>query len=379
MFSRSATVMIAALLMFPQIAETIYSPALTSISAGFSVDAEHAAQTLSVYFVGFAVGVLFWGRLCDLRGRRPALLAGLSIYIFGSVMALMVSDFSLLLIARVIAAFGAATGSVVTQTLLRDRFQGHQLARIFSFIGIALAISPAIGVAVGGELASRWGFHGVFLALALLAFVLLAGSLWVVPETRPAQHIDVSFCSVARRMVRDKKIWLAALLVAAFNVSLFSYYSLAPFIFARLHLNAQAFGYSGIALATGSIIGSLVNRSLLSQGARLPLVVIVACLLNIAGSAGVLLLSHTLLFLLPMALVTMAFAMAIPVALGSALSAYADCRGSAGALFGLFYYVLIALGLGLSGWGQALGVTLTVSAVLCAIVVWLYLPLLTEK
>lgn len=80
-----------------------------------------------------------------------------------------------------------------------------------------------------------------------------------------------------------------------------------------------------------------------------------------------------------MALVTIAFAMAIPVALGSALSAYADCRGSAGALFGLLYYVLIALGLGLSGWGQTLGVTLTVSAMLCAIVAWRYLPQLTEK
>ena len=60
MLGRAALVLVTALLMFPQIAETIYSPALTDISAQFSVSAPQAAQTLSVYFIGFAVGVLLW-------------------------------------------------------------------------------------------------------------------------------------------------------------------------------------------------------------------------------------------------------------------------------------------------------------------------------
>lgn len=57
MFGRSAMVLVTALLMFPQIVETIYSPALTDISRYFSISAAEAAQTLSVYFIGFAVGV----------------------------------------------------------------------------------------------------------------------------------------------------------------------------------------------------------------------------------------------------------------------------------------------------------------------------------
>lgn len=80
MFGRSAMVLVTALLMFPQIVETIYSPALTDISRYFSISAAEAAQTLSVYFIGFAVGVLYWGRFSDRYGRRPALLAGLATY-----------------------------------------------------------------------------------------------------------------------------------------------------------------------------------------------------------------------------------------------------------------------------------------------------------
>lgn len=112
------------MMMFPQVVETIYSPALTHIADGFHVSAEAAAQTLSSYFFAFALGVVVWGRLCDVIGRRPAILFGLGIYLFASIIAVFGDTFSLLLGARVIAAFGAAVGSVGTQTAIRDCFNG---------------------------------------------------------------------------------------------------------------------------------------------------------------------------------------------------------------------------------------------------------------
>ena len=62
--------------------------------------------------------------------------------------------------------------------------------------------------------------------------------------------------------------------------------------------------------------------------------------------------SGFMVLLLPMIAVATAYAMAIPVVLGTALSDYADCRGSAGALFGLTYYLVIGLGLAFVGWGN---------------------------
>lgn len=45
------------LMMFPQIVETIYSPVLTHIASQFQVSEGQASQTLSVYFLAFAVGL----------------------------------------------------------------------------------------------------------------------------------------------------------------------------------------------------------------------------------------------------------------------------------------------------------------------------------
>ncbi|WP_447746490.1 multidrug effflux MFS transporter [Enterobacter asburiae] len=374
MLNRYAMIMVTSLLMFPQISETMYSPTLPSISEHFLVTAQDAAQTLSVYFIGFAIGVLFWGRISDVYGRKPALLAGLGIYMSGCILALLVRDFSMLLVARVFTAFGAATGSVVTQTILRDCFREHELTRIFSIISIALAISPAVGVFSGGILTSLWGYWGVFIGLAVLAILMLAGSFVIIPETLPDRRSNISISAVIQRMVRDKKIWLAVILVGCFNISLFSYYSLAPFIFARLDLNAKTFGYSGIALAAGSLIGSNFSRWLHNNGTRKEWTLTFALFLNVLGSIGVLCAGISLVLLIPMALVAMSFTMAIPVLLGSALSGYAECRGTAGALFGLCYYVIIALGLLLSGWVQELGLALMVSSIISGIAIWLYLP-----
>ncbi len=373
MLSRSAMALVTALLMFPQIAETIYSPALTDISAHFSVSAADAAQTLAVYFIGFAIGVLFWGWFSDRRGRRPALLLGLAVYTVGCMLALAAPNFGVLLAARIVAAFGAAIGSVVGQTVLRDAFEGRQLAAIFSFVGMALAISPAIGVYSGGVLAGWWGMYGVFSALALLAATLLLLCAAVMPETGPSRTANQALWPLLLRMMADTKIRLAVALVAALNIGLFSYYSQGPFLFARLGPDARAFGYSGMVLAAGALAGAQGNRLLLRRGAGQQHIFICAGLLLLLASAGVGLLTHSWLFLLPMMGVATAYAMAIPVVLGTALSDYGDCRGSAGALLGLAYYLIIGLGLAIVGWGESLGITLAICAAVSALTGWRYL------
>ncbi|MBC8996016.1 MFS transporter [Pseudomonas sp. N40(2020)] len=348
-----------ALLMFPQIAQTLYSPALGDIGRVFKVSPEAAAQTLSVYFLAFAVGVVVWGRLCDRIGRRPVMLMGLAIYAVAMVIALRVSSFNGLLLAQGVAAFGAAVGSVVTQTLLRDRFKGAE-AQVFSLVGIALAASPAIGLFSGASLVEAFGYRGVLTALVLLAATLWLWSCYALPETRPEQTPHVDLWETLARMLRDLGIWRSALWIAAFNVALFSYYSLGPFIFQRLNLDATWFGYSGVILALGSGFGAWANKRLLQAGFAAMQLIRLAAITGLLGGVGVWWLQESGAFVLPMLLIVLAFGMAIPNILGMALVDYSDRLGTAGALLGLIYYLLIGAGMMLAGWSQALGETLIV-------------------
>ncbi len=353
-----------ALIMFPQIVETIYSPALPNIATGFGIDAGQAALTLSLYFFAFAVGVVFWGRLCDTAGRRPTILAGLLLYGVASLIALFSTSFVVLLSARMLAAFGAAVGSIGTQTVIRDRYEGDRLARVFSVMGVAMAISPALGMLAGALLTGYWGYRGVFAGLAALAVLLLVWSAIKLPETRPTNVKTASLTATAIAMLYDSGIWRTALLIAIFNVCLFSYYQLAPFRFEQLGLSSAAFGYSGLLLAMGVGIGSWLNKNLLQRGWASTRIITFAAGLALFGGLLVAALAHVWVFVFPVALVVIAYGLAIPNILAGALVRYSDRVGTAGALLGMLYYIMLALGLLLAGWSQRLDTVLICCGVL---------------
>ncbi|MCD1215435.1 multidrug efflux MFS transporter EmrD-3 [Vibrio cholerae] len=349
------------MLMFPQIVETIYSPVLGSIARSFSVSDAQAAQTLSVYFLAFALGVVIWGVLADKWGRRPTMLVGLLIYGSATFIAMQTDSFTILMLARVFSAFGIAVGSVVTQTILRDVFSGHELRRVFSLMGIGISISPVLGMLLGGQLAFAGGHQLVFLALFFIALVLFVYNLCQLPETQQVKPKIALGCLVAR-MFKDKQVLLSALLVALYNVALFSYYQLGAFIFSDLGLDAEQFGYSGIALGLGSLIGSFFNKTLLAKQVPQRALLLLAALLLIMGTIGVSLTLDSIGFVAAMILVVIAYGMAIPNILSTALVEYKSQAGSAGALFGLLYYLLIGSGLALTGLVQHLGVVLLMCA-----------------
>lgn len=363
--------LVVLLMMFPQIMETIYSPALPNIAENFAVSVAAASQTLSVYFMAFAIGVFCWGRLADIIGRRKAMLAGLVCYAIGSALALMVSDFSLLLMARVLSAFGAAVGSVITQTMMRDSYSGEELAKVFSVMGMSLGISPVIGLLLGSVLSAYWGYQGVFVALMVSAIVLLFLSVRSLPETKPAHTQKIAIGELAIKMLSDSGIIKNTLLVAAFNLMWFSYFSLAPFMFEAQGLSTLAFGTSGLLLGFGTFLGSYVNKIMLGRGHTGARLVRLASAIALVGGLGIWLIQSTFIglnnvyFLAPMLLIVIAYGIAIPNILSSALADYRTYAGSAGALFGLFYYILLGLGLGGTGIVHHLGMVITLSALLC--------------
>ncbi|HGM5489447.1 TPA: MFS transporter [Serratia fonticola] len=349
--------LIVVLIMAPQILETLYSPALTAIRADYRIDATQASHTLSIYFFAFAFGVAFWGSVSDKYGRRVAMLAGLMVYTAGALLAMLSNAFALLIVSRAVIAFGAAVGSVVTQTMLRDIYQGPALGRMFAMIGMALSISPILGMLSGGMLV-LWGGHlAIFIAQGAFAVLLLIWCWRTLPETRQ-RTTSIALVPCLVEMLRDKQIWCSALLIASFNVMAFSYFSLAPFIFQRLGLSSEQFGYSGIVLAIGSLCGAAANRYLLQYGLCAYRQIQLASLLALLAALSAWYWQTSLLILLPCMAITVAFGLAIPNILSQALTHYRNRLGAAGAVLGLLYYLLIAGGLALTAMGQHLPLTL---------------------
>lgn len=361
--TRLPLILLIALVMFPQIVETIYSPALPFIAEGFAISQNQATQTLSVYFIAFAFGVTAWGLLCDRMGRRKTTLIALTLYIIAAILAMIAPNFSALLGARILMAFAAAIGSIGTQTMIRDQFSGDQLRYLFSLIGIALAISPILGLIFGVFMVTIGGYQAVFTLLTMIGAFLMIWSLIKLPETMPENHSVHPFWQTLQAMIQDLMIWKYALLIAAFNIMIFSYYQLAPFIFDNLQLDNRLYGLSGLLLGLGTFFGAFLNNRLIRHD-QLSGEKLITLAITIALISALLLtiLESGWCFILPMTGIMLAYSIAIPNILSLVLKNYQHTLGTAGAILGFLYYCLIGIGLIFVGTMTSLGIALLIFA-----------------
>jgi MFS transporter, DHA1 family, multidrug resistance protein len=65
---------------FPPLSTDLYLPALPRMQALLNTSQSRVNLTLSMFFVFYAAGLLFWGPLSEKYGRKPILLTGMVLY-----------------------------------------------------------------------------------------------------------------------------------------------------------------------------------------------------------------------------------------------------------------------------------------------------------
>lgn len=345
------------LVAFPQMSETIYSPALPNIAQALNTENQYVQWTLSIYFIGFAFGVFFWGRLSDHIGRRPSMLSGVVIYCISSFLCLMCNHVVWLLFTRLAQGFGASCGSVLTQAIARESLDEKSQHTFFSLTGFVLALAISVGPLFGGYLTEWLHWRANFALLVIIGVLLCITASYQLPETLCRNKAPkVTIRAVVRQFMTDKKILSSIWLVAAINGVLFSYYAEGPFIFIdMLHCTESQYGWLGLCLAFAAFMGSIVSKRLVHHLPR-PVILNIGCALMLLSS-GILtslvlsgylqtisdIASISMIMLSMMGLIFAGFGFIIPVVLSSALLNYQSTLGTAGALFGLSYYILISL------------------------------------
>jgi DHA1 family bicyclomycin/chloramphenicol resistance-like MFS transporter len=150
-------------------------PALPAIGAALTV--RHANDTqfvVSLLFLGFGLGQFLYGPVSDSVGRKPAVYAGLALFAAGCTLALLAKTFPVMLAGRVLQGLGVAGPRTMTIALVRDRFEGHLMARVMSFVMAVFILVPVIAPSLGQVVLaiSSWrAIFGLYLTLALIVLV----------------------------------------------------------------------------------------------------------------------------------------------------------------------------------------------------------------
>src|SRR5687768_9161524 len=124
---------------------------------------EHYAAVTTVYMLAATVVVPIVGKLSDLYGRKPFLLAGVAIFVVGSALCGAATSMLGLVIFRGIQGLGAGISQGMAFTTIADLFPPARRGRISGVMGAVFGLASVIGPAVGGFLTDgpgwRWCFY----------------------------------------------------------------------------------------------------------------------------------------------------------------------------------------------------------------------------
>src|SRR5574340_191554 len=178
--SSSLVVLLATLVALGPISTDLYLPALPALATYFGSDVSRVQLTLSVFLAGFAVAQIVYGPLSDRFGRRPVMLAGLTIYLLASVACAFAVSIDGLIAARFLQALGACAGPVLGRAIVRDVYGPVEAARVLAYISGAMAIAPMLGPMLGGWLTVLFGWRANFAALSIFSAAQLLATLAIL-------------------------------------------------------------------------------------------------------------------------------------------------------------------------------------------------------
>jgi MFS family permease len=260
------------LISFASVNAVLFTPALPSIAQFFGIGIDAAQYTITWFLVGYALGQLLYGPIANRFGRKPALYGGIGLQMLSSLLCVLagtVHEYGLLVIGRFLLALGSGVGLKMTFTLVNECYEPKMASQKISYLMLAFAITPGLGVALGGVLNTYFGWESCFYAGAIYGFMLLF-FVARLPETQKtlnlnalkAQHLLHAYVS----QFKNIGLITGGLLMGGSTCFVYIFAAVGPFIaIDNFGLTSAQYGMANILPSIGLILGSIVAARLFGK------------------------------------------------------------------------------------------------------------------
>lgn len=262
-------------------------PAIPTMVKALQTDLPKGQQIVGIFMVGMAFGQIPAGLFSDRMGRMPVLYAGMGLFTVAAIVASFATTIDILLVARFVQGFGAASAIVLSRAIVRDIASGKEAARLMSLMTMIFTAAPVIAPSFGALLVAQWNWRAPFIAIAIGGFLMLINMRRNLTETRepnasghPVRQLLSSFGTFFSHRQSIFGLLLFVLPPAGFMSVITVSAALVVEIYG---FSIQAYGLIFACAGVAILLGSFLNRYLVPRFDSLQLITLGAALMGLCA------------------------------------------------------------------------------------------------
>ncbi len=339
-------IFLAMLAATPPLSTDMYLAAIPQLAEFWQVGNDLANLTLVLWFASFSVFTLVSGSLSDKYGRKPILLAGLTIFVCSSFLCAAAQGVFQLIFFRIFQGMGAAAPAAIVMAVIRDRFTGRERQQAIAYVMTIVAVAPMVAPLIGALLLEWFSWRFIF----VLQGSLVLGTLLITlnfSETVEEKLATPLLQLVTRYRVHfgNREFMSASLGMGLLSLPFYGFIAFSPIYYISIfnlseRMFSLFFGLNALCSMAGAYSATAVTKRFGDK--RSITLAISGCLL---AAAGLLLLAgrHYLFFLLFMALFSFCIGCSRPVSGALILGLVKTDVGSASSFLIFYQFISGAL------------------------------------
>jgi DHA1 family bicyclomycin/chloramphenicol resistance-like MFS transporter len=270
--------LLAAILAISPLAVDMYLPAMPTLAKHLNTPMSMVQNSLSIYLLGYALGLILFGPMADKSSRRKLVILGIGGFIVTSLLLPMVSNIEQFLTVRFLQAFVSSAATVVVPGAVRE-YYGKDTAKGLSYVSMIMMLAPMIAPSIGSVLLLAHSWQMIFYVLAAYSAVVLLLVLRYLPNSADILHVkdsntksqnQLSFIQRYKIVLSNDQARLDIISSMMISLAFFAYITAIPFVYLTVFSVSEyhfslLFALNVLALMTAHFINT---RFVVRRGSR---------------------------------------------------------------------------------------------------------------
>ena len=230
--------LLASILAVSPLAVDMYLPAMPTLAEHLNTPMSMVQNSLSIYLLGYALGLILFGPMADKYPRRRLVLLGIGGFFITSLLLPFVSNIEQFLTIRFFQAFVSSAATVVVPGAVRE-YYGKDTAKGLSYVSMIMMLAPMIAPSIGSVLLLAHSWQLIFYVLAayslivllLVSYFLPNASDVALPKALVDKRTEMSFIQRYKIVLSNAQARLDIISSMMISLAFFTYITAIPFVY----------------------------------------------------------------------------------------------------------------------------------------------------